>query len=80
MARTGGCGVRALHATVEFDERASFGDLPSSDPGIIRRVNFYKPLLHNDVVADVGEVTDDFNFNGLRRARRTWVDNFSRRL
>ena len=71
MARTGGRGVRDLQATVESDERASFGDLASSDPGTIRRVNFYKPPLHNDVVADGGEVTDDFNYDGLRRAGRT---------
>ena len=33
VARTGGRGVRALFATVESDERASFGDLASLDPG-----------------------------------------------
>ena len=78
VARTGGRGVRALFASVEPDECASLGGFSSSDPGTIRRVNFYKPLLYNDVVADGGEATDDLNYDGLRRAARTWVDNFVR--
>ena len=71
VTRTGGRGARALYAIVEFDERASLGDLASSDPSTIRRVNLYKPPLQNDVVADGGRVTDDFNYDGLRRAERT---------
>ena len=59
VARTGRRGVRALFATVGSDECASFGYLASSEPGTIHRVNFYKPLLNNDAVADGGEVTDD---------------------
>ena len=71
VARTGARGVHALFATVESDERASVGDLASLDPSTIRRVDFYKPQLHNDVVTDGGEVTDYVNCDGLRRAGRT---------